>query len=64
MATVELTSSEAALAAGEGRERVVRLVQRGVLAGRCVGGRYLIDRASLERWLAQRAAADEPAGAA
>ena len=48
--------SPAALAAldlGISRERVVRLVQRGVLMGSIEGGRWLVDTRSIERYKAQ-----------
>lgn len=43
-----LTALEAAAYLGISRNTVSRLVQRGELAGRRIGGRYFIPRAALE----------------
>ena len=49
-----LDASEAALLLGLTREQVVRAVQKGKILGQLVGGRYQIDRASLEKWREER----------
>ena len=45
-----LDASEAALLLGLTREQVIRAVQKGKILGQLVGGRYRIDRESLEKW--------------
>ena len=48
-------AASAALDLGMSRERVVRLVQSGVLTGRIEGGRWLVDTGSIERYKEQGA---------
>jgi hypothetical protein len=36
------------------RERLVRLIQRGDILGRCVAGRWLVDTEDLKRWKAEQ----------
>lgn len=51
-----LTSREAAQRVGLTREQLLRRVERGEIAARFEGGRWLIDPASVEDYLARRAA--------
>ncbi len=49
------TSVEAAHEAGVSRERIVRLVQCGTIEGQLVAGRWLVERASLDRFISNQA---------
>ncbi len=49
-------ASVAAAAVGVSRERVIRLVQRGIVPGGNRYGRWLVDLAALERHLSPRPA--------
>ena len=49
--------SQGALEARLNRERLLRLVQAGRIAGQQIAGRWLISRASLDHYLAERAVA-------
>jgi len=56
-ATKFVPAPEAAIAASISRERIIRLVQRGEIVGRLVGGRWQVAEGEIER-LRQRAAKD------
>jgi excisionase family DNA binding protein len=52
MAT-KLSTQEAALLVGISRERLIRAFLTGRIHGELLGGRYFIDRASLEAFVAE-----------
>jgi hypothetical protein len=49
-----VSSGVAAVEAHTSRERIVRLIQSGVLRGRLIGGKYFVDRDSFRGWLEQQ----------
>lgn len=51
-----LSANEAALRIRASRERLLRLVQTGQLAGGQEGGRWWVDESSVERFLSERTA--------
>jgi excisionase family DNA binding protein len=55
-ATDWLTTAEAALKAGMSRERLVRKVEKGEIVGRVFGGRWQVQAASLDGFLAKQGA--------
>ena len=52
--------SEALLRAHMSRERMLRLIWAGEVEGEQLAGRWVVNRASLERYLAARAATPAP----
>jgi excisionase family DNA binding protein len=51
-----ITSSEAAAVARMNRERLVRRIQSGELAGQNIGGRWFVRRDSLDQFIKRQTA--------
>jgi len=54
MTDEKVTTTEAAQQARMSRERLLRRVQAGEIDGQLVAGRWLIDSASLQRFIGQQ----------